>query len=922
MATRAPRPKKKTANQSRAKQRYVYWFGDGIADGSKEMKNLLGGKGANLAEMCNLGVPVPPGFTISTDVCTEFNENNRTYPKGLQQEIERSLKRLEKSLGKKFGDSTNPLLLSVRSGARVSMPGMMDTVLNLGLNDETVVALAERSGNERFAWDAYRRFVQMYGDVVMEVKRLKGEHFDPFTIALEKLKKKRKAELDTELSAEDLKGLVKSYKQIVRERTGEEFPVDPMKQLWGAINAVFLSWENERAISYRVMHNIPSTWGTAVSVMAMVFGNMGPDSGTGVAFTRDPASGQKRFYGEYLMNAQGEDVVAGIRTPLSIESLAASSPAAYKELFKLQQKLEKHYKDMQDLEFTIEDGRLFMLQCRIGKRTGFAAVRIAVDMVAERLITKEEAIRRIDPEALDQLLAPIFDPKELERARKKGQVLTKGLNAGPGAATGRIVFDAARAEQKVEQGKGPVILVRVETSPEDIRGMQAAVGILTARGGMTSHAALVARQMGKVCVAGAGELDINYSTKSMVVNGTRLKEGDWISLDGTTGELYAGQLKTRPSEVLANLFGKKKRDVKGSVFNAYQKVMKWSDEIRTMKVRTNADQPDQCDTAILFGAEGIGLCRTEHMFFEEAKIESMRKMIVADSKEDRRAALAELLPLQRKDFEGIFKSMGTRPVTIRTLDPPLHEFLPTEPKAIKVLAKDLGISVAKLKLKIEVLHELNPMLGNRGCRLGISYPEITRMQTRAIFEAACNVAKRTGKKPRPEIMVPLVGSARELQLQEEIIREVAERTFERKKMRIPYLLGTMIELPRAALTADKIAKHAEFFSFGTNDLTQTTYGISRDDAGRFIPIYIDQEVFSADPFARLDQEGVGRLMQIACDEGRKSRPNIKLGICGEHGGEPSSIDFCHQLGLAYVSCSPFRVPIARLAAAQAALRHG
>ena len=922
MAKRSKTTKKKSAKIKRVKQRYVYWFGDGTADGDRGMKNLLGGKGANLAEMCNLGVPVPPGFTISTDVCTEYNENKRTYPKGLQEEIEASLRRLEKSLGKGFGDHENPLLLSVRSGARVSMPGMMDTVLNLGLNDETVLALAKNSGNERFAWDAYRRFVQMYGDVVMEVKAKKGEHFDPFTVALESLKKKRRVELDTELSAADLKSLVRKYKKIVRERAGREFPTDPMKQLWGAVNAVFLSWENERAISYRTMRRIPSNWGTAVTVMAMVFGNMGEDSGTGVAFTRDPATGQKRFYGEYLMNAQGEDVVAGIRTPLSIESLQKSSPKAYSELFRLQKKLEKHYADMQDLEFTIENGRLFMLQCRIGKRTGFAAVRIAVDMVTERLITKEEAIRRIDPEALDQLLAPIFDPREQEVARGDGRILTKGLNAGPGAATGRIVFDAERAERQVKAGKGPVILVRVETSPEDIRGMQAAVGILTARGGMTSHAALVARQMGKVCVAGAGELDIDYRKKLMIVNGTKLKEGDWISLDGTTGELFEGQLKTQPSEVLAHLFGKgKKKAVKGSVFRAYSKVMKWSDEIRTMKVRTNADQPDQCDTAIAFGAEGIGLCRTEHMFFEDSKIESMRKMIVAETPEAREEALAELAPLQRKDFEGIFKSMGTRPVTIRTLDPPLHEFLPTEPKAIRVLAKDLGISVAKLKLKVESLHELNPMLGNRGCRLGISYPEITRMQARAIFEAACNVAKKTGKKPRPEIMVPLVGTARELELQERIIRNVADEVFAAKKIKIPYLLGTMIELPRAALTAADIAKHAEFFSFGTNDLTQTTYGISRDDAGRFIPIYIEEEVFSADPFARLDREGVGRLMKVACREGRETRPGIKIGICGEHGGEPSSIEYCHQLGLEYVSCSPFRVPIARLAAAQAALNN-
>ncbi len=908
---RRPKPR-------RSAQRYVYSFRQGRGEGGRNDKNLLGGKGANLAEMCNLDLPVPPGFTISTEVCTWFYENGRSYPAGLEQEVAQALAGLEKEMGKRFGDAANPLLVSVRSGARVSMPGMMDTVLNLGLNDATVQGLAERSGSARFAWDAYRRFVQMYGDVVLGIGPEEGEEFDPFALALDELKRGRGIEADTELTAEDLRGLVADFKRIVRRRTGRPFPDDPAQQLWGAIGAVFGSWNNARAIAYRQINGIPGDWGTAVSVVAMVFGNLGETSGTGVAFTRDPATGEKRFYGEYLMNAQGEDVVAGIRTPLPIETLKSRMPAAWNELNRIQALLERHYRDMQDLEFTIEDGKLYMLQCRSGKRTGFAAVRIAVDMVKERLLAKEEALLRVDPEALNQLLQPIFAPAELERARAEGRLRTKGRNAGPGAATGRIALTAARAEERAKAGKR-VVLVRVETSPEDIRGMQASTGILTARGGMTSHAALVARQMGKVCVAGAGELEIDYKARTVKAAGRTLREGDWISLDGTTGDVIEGEVPTQPSDVIAQLFSKERRPG-GKTFEAYEKLMKWSDEFRTLGVRTNADQPDQCVTAIAFGAEGIGLCRTEHMFFEGHKIDAVREMILSETAAERERALEKLLPLQRLDFEGIFKAMEGRPVTIRTLDPPLHEFLPHGQAEIEALAADMGVAPARLRAKVESLQELNPMLGHRGCRLGISFPEITRMQARAIFEAACNVAKGAKKRPRPEIMIPLIATRKELELQAAEVRQVAEEVFRAKGMRIPYLLGTMIELPRAALDAAEIAAAAEFFSFGTNDLTQTTYGISRDDAGKFIPQYIELEIFDGDPFARLDRRGVGRLMEIACSEGRRTRGDLKLGICGEHGGDPSSIEFCHQLGLAYVSCSPYRVPIARLAAAQAALR--
>ena len=924
-------------------RRLVYRFTEGHADGGRDDKELLGGKGANLAEMCRLGLPVPDGFTITTEVCTHFGQHKGAYPAELEGEVRAAMKQMERSLGKRFGDPSNPLLVAVRSGARASMPGMMDTVLNLGLNEKTTLGLAKRSGNPRFAWDAYRRFIQMYSDVVLEVRAAQGEHENPLTAELDRTKKRLKISEDTDLTPEDLRGLVTRYLKIVRERTGQAFPTDPVKQLWGAISAVFRSWDNERAVAYRAMHGIPGHWGTAVNVVAMVFGNTGERSGTGVAFTRDPATGEKRFYGEYLINAQGEDVVAGLRTPQPIEQLAKSLPKAFRELQRIQGLLERHYRDMQDLEFTIEDGRLFMLQCRSGKRTGPAAVRIAVDLVRERKITREEALLRVDPEAITQLLAPVFDGQELCDALGAGRRLTRGLNAGPGAATGRLAFDPKRA---VEMAKGtkrgernPVILARIETSPEDIRGMEASVGILTARGGMTSHAALVARQMGRVCVAGAGEVEIDYAKRKMRIGDTILKEGDWISLDGTTGEVYEGLVNTCPSEVLEHRLsqvGKKpkkktkktakkkksasKKEKLSPLVDAYVTLMGWADKTRSLKVRTNADQPDQCAQAIALGAEGIGLCRTEHMFFGANKIDAVREMILAEDDEGRKRALRKLLPLQRKDFEGIFEAMGSRPVTIRTLDPPLHEFLPHDEPTQRALAKDMGIPLARLKKKMDSLHESNPMLGHRGCRLGLTYPDITRMQAYAMFEAACSVAKRTGVKPMVEVMIPLVSTAAELEDQAAIVREVAEKVLSKNGVKLNYLVGTMIELPRAALVAGAIAECAEFFSFGTNDLTQTTYGISRDDSSKFVPGYIESEIFDGDPFATIDRAGVGRLMDFACREGRISRPDIKLGICGEHGGDPNSIDFCASLGLAYVSCSPFRVPVARLAAAQAALR--
>jgi pyruvate,orthophosphate dikinase len=901
--------------------KYVYFFGGKKAEGKADMKNLLGGKGANLAEMVNIGLPVPAGFTITTEVCTYYYANKKKYPKELEAQVLAALAKVEKEMGAKFGDPKNPLLVSVRSGARASMPGMMDTILNLGLNDKTVQGLIEKTQNPRFAYDSYRRFVAMYGDVVLGLKPQSKHDVDPFEEILEAKKKARGVERDTDLTAQDLKELVAEFKAAIKERLGINFPEDPKKQLWGAIGAVFGSWMNERAIVYRKLNDIPAEWGTAVNVQSMVFGNMGEDSGTGVAFTRDAASGENVFYGEYLFNAQGEDVVAGIRTPLKIETLQKENPKIYKELINVRNILEAHYKDMMDIEFTIQQGKLWMLQCRVGKRTGFAAVKIAVDMVREKLISKEEALMRIEPDQLNQLLRPIFDPKEKDLAIKEGRLLAKGLNAGPGAASGRVAFSAQDAEEMAAKGE-KVILVRIETSPEDIKGMNAAEGILTARGGMTSHAALVARQMGKVCVAGCGKLNIDYKRGEMRVEGNDkflIKEGDYISIDGSTGEVIEGKLLTKPSEVIQVLITKEMKPQQSEVYKTYKDLMSWADEVRTLKVRTNADQPDQSAAAIAFGAEGIGLCRTEHMFFGGDRILYVREMILSETLEGRKNALAKLLPYQREDFIGIFKVMAGKPVTIRTLDPPLHEFLPHETKEQEEVAKILGTTLAKVKEKIEGMKEFNPMLGFRGCRLGISYPEITEMQARAIFEAACEVAKKK-IKVFPEIMIPLVGHVEELKLQEKIVRRVAEEVFKEKKIKVPYLVGTMIELPRACVTADEIATVAEFFSFGTNDLTQTTFGLSRDDSGKFLPLYVEQEILPRDPFESIDINGVGKLLEMGTQKGRSVKPDLKVGICGEHGGEPASVEFCHRTGLNYVSCSPYRVPIARLAAARAALK--
>jgi pyruvate,orthophosphate dikinase len=899
--------------------KYVYFFGGKKADGKAEMKSLLGGKGANLAEMVNISLPVPAGFTITTEVCTYYFNNKQKYPKELKAQVLASLSKVEKEMGAKFGDSKNPLLLSVRSGARASMPGMMDTILNLGLNDESVQGLIRKTNNPRFAYDSYRRFVQMYGDVVLGLKPVDKHDEDPFEIILDKKKHQHGFKLDTELTADHLKELVEEFKAAIREKTGHDFPSNPMDQLWGAVGAVFGSWMNDRAIVYRKLNNIPADWGTAVNVQSMVFGNMGEDSGTGVAFTRDPASGENVFYGEYLFNAQGEDVVAGTRTPHPISELKKDDPKIYKQLDGFRKILEKHYKEMMDIEFTIQQGKLWMLQCRVGKRTGFAAIRMAVDMVKEKLISKEDALSRIEPNQLNQLLRPIFDQNQKNKAISEGKLLAKGLNAGPGAASGKVALSAQDAEEMAAKGDS-VILVRIETSPEDIKGMNASEGILTARGGMTSHAALVARQMGKVCVAGCGSLNINYKERTINVEGKNdlVREGDYISIDGTTGEVIKGKLETKPSEVIQVLISQTMQPKESSVYQTYSSLMKWADEIRTMNVRTNADQPDQARNAIAFGAEGIGLCRTEHMFFGGDRITSVRKMIVSDTVEERKAALAELLPSQREDFEGIFEAMKGKPVTIRTLDPPLHEFLPHSEKEIAELAEHLGIAQSKLKAKIESLHEFNPMLGFRGCRLGVVFPEITEMQARAIIEAAVNVSKR-GIAVKPEIMIPLVGHVNEFILQEDIVRRVAKDVMNEKGKKISYLVGTMIELPRAALTADEIATRAEFFSYGTNDLTQTTFGLSRDDAGKFLPIYVQNEILPSDPFEALDQTGVGQLVEIGTIKGRSVRKDLKVGICGEHGGEPSSVEFCHRTGLNYVSCSPFRVPIARLAAARAVI---
>jgi pyruvate, orthophosphate dikinase len=898
-------------------KKYVYFFGNGKAEGKAEMKNLLGGKGANLAEMTNIKLPVPPGFTITTEVCTYYYQNKQTYPKGMEKEVKAALTKVEKSMGAKFGDPKNPLLVSVRSGARASMPGMMDTILNLGLNDITVQGVIDRTGNPRFAYDSYRRFVQMYGDVVLDLKPQSKLEHDPFEVIMDEKKKQKGVTTDTELDAEDLKDLVQLFKKAIKEKKGVDFPENPFDQLWGAIGAVFGSWMNERAIAYRKMYSIPESWGTAVNVQSMVFGNMGETSGTGVAFTRDPATGENKFYGEFLMNAQGEDVVAGIRTPLTIEKLAEVNNEVYEQLLKIRAILEKHYKDMQDLEFTIQDKKLYMLQTRVAKRTGFAAIRIAVDMVDEKLIDKKEAINRIDPDSLNQLLRPIFDVKEKSAAVHAGRLMAKGLNAGPGAACGKVVFSAPDAEDWKKRGE-KVILVRIETSPEDIKGMDASEGILTARGGMTSHAALVARQMGKVCVAGCGSLAIDYHQKKMEVKGITVNEGEYISIDGTSGEVIQGQIHTKPSEVLQVLIEKSLKPEESHVYQQYAKLMGWADEFRRLKIRTNADQPDQAANAISFGAEGIGLCRTEHMFFGEPKISAMREMILSDTVEGRKNALAKLLPIQRHDFDGIFRVMAGRPVTVRTLDPPLHEFVPHEEKEQAELAEKMGISLEVVRARIAGLHEFNPMLGHRGCRLGVVYPEITEMQARAIIEAACDVAK-DGIPVEPEIMIPLVGHVNELKLQETIVRRVASEVMAEKNIKIKYLVGTMIELPRAAVTADEIATVAEFFSYGTNDLTQTTFGLSRDDAGKFLPFYVENEILEKDPFQAIDRNGVGQLMQMGVTKGRATRPNLKVGICGEHGGEPSSVEFCDSINLNYVSCSPFRVPIARIAAAKAAL---
>ena len=910
------RSRKATTGKRTREARYVYYFGDGHADGKGTMKALLGGKGANLHEMTRIGLPVPPGFTITTEVCSYFYDHNRAYPKQLAAQVATATAKIEKSTGKKFGDEERPLLVSVRSGARDSMPGMMDTILNLGMNDEVVEIVAKKTKNARFAWDSYRRFLQMYGDVVMGVQKRPGEDHEPFEAVIEGLKDKRYGKHDfpdVRLTVADLKELVQRFKALINERAGRSFPQDPNEQLWGAIGAVFGSWMNDRASVYRRKYGIPHEWGTAVNVQTMVFGNMGDTSATGVAFTRDPATGEKIFYGEYLINAQGEDVVAGVRTPHAIADLAKEMPAAHSELMKVRAALEEHFKDMQDLEFTVEDNRLYILQTRNGKRTGHAAVRIAVDMVRERLITRKDAVRRIPPDSLAHLLAPIFDRESAKAAKKIGS----GLAAGPGAASGHVVFSAEEAVRRAEKGD-KVVLARIETSPEDLRGMIAAEGILTSRGGVSSHAALVARQMGKVCVCGASGIHIDYQKRMLSANGTTLAQGDYISIDGTAGEVFAGEVATAPSEIVQVLVDRSLDPKKSVTYQEYAKLMKWADQFRGLGVRANADTPEQVENAVAFGAEGIGLCRTEHMFFEGDRIDAMREMILAGTKDERARALAKLLPYQRGDFIGIFTALNGLPGTIRFLDPPLHEFLPADHAQQNELANKLGMPVEQISRRVHELHEFNPMLGHRGCRLGITFPEISEMQARAIFEAAAEV-QAEGIKVRPEIMIPLVGFPRELKLQIDIVRRVADEVAKERGTKFKYLVGTMIEIPRAALLADQIAHDAEFFSFGTNDLTQTTLGMSRDDSGSFLPAYAELDIVSSNPFATIDQKGVGRLMEITRDLGRKTRPDIKLGICGEHGGEPNSVKFCHRLGLDYVSCSPFRIPIARLAAAQAAL---
>jgi len=915
---KAKKPAKaaKPAKASKA-QKYVYFFGGGKADGKAEMKNLLGGKGANLAEMVNLGITVPPGFTITTEVCTLYYKNNKRYPKELNAQVDAAMAKVEKIMGKKFGDPNNPLLVSVRSGARSSMPGMMETVLNIGLTTKTIPALIKKTNNERFVYDAYRRLLMMYSDVVMEkaagVEPKEGEAIrQKLEHAMDAMKIQKGYKSDTDLTVDDLKILCDEFKAIIKHTLGKEFPDEPQEQLWGGIGAVFQSWMGRRAVSYRRIEKIPDEWGTAVTVQSMVFGNTGENSGTGVAFTRNPATGEDVFYGEWLPNAQGEDVVAGIRTPYPVNrasktadtqhlpSLEESMPQLYKQLFTIQKRLEKHYRDMQDIEFTIEDGRLWILQTRVGKRNPQAAIRMAVEMVKQKLISKEEAILRIKPDQLDILLHPSVAPV----AEEKAILLARGLPAGPGGATGKVVFTADDAEAWAKKGE-KVILVRNETSPEDIHGMHAAEAILTAKGGMTSHAALVARGWGKCCIVGCSELVIDVHRKEVHVNGKTLKEGDWITLNGTAGRVYEGQLDLLPADPDKNPW--------------YKELMKWADMVRTLKVRTNADTPGDATVARNFGAEGIGLCRTEHMFFGPDRIKAMREMILSDTVDERKRALAKLLPYQKKDFIGIFRAMAGFPVTIRLLDPPLHEFVPHTDKELEELAQEMGVPFDKLSAKNKSLHEFNPMLGHRGCRLGITYPEIYEMQAQAIMEAACELAKEK-IKVMPEIMIPLVGHVNELQKMREIVVSTANKIQQEYKVKVPYTVGTMIELPRACVTADEIAQIADFYSFGTNDLTQTVYGLSRDDAGRFLPVYIENGILEEDPFISIDQNGVGALMQMAVEKGRKVKKDLKMGICGEHGGEPKSVEFCHKIGLNYVSCSPYRVPIARFAAAQAALK--
>ena len=873
-------------------KKYVYSF----KEGNKDMRNILGGKGANLAEMTNLGLPIPQGFTVSTEACIEYYNNGKKISADIEKQIFEALGNLEKEQGKKFGDNSEPLLVSVRSGARASMPGMMDTILNLGLNDISVEGFAAKTNNPRFAYDSYRRFIQMYSDVVMEVPK------SFFEKIIDELKEEKGVHFDTELTVEDLKELVVRFKKVYSDNMkGEEFPQDPKEQLMGAVKAVFRSWDNPRAIVYRRMNDIPGDWGTAVNVQAMVFGNMGETSGTGVAFTRNPSTGEKGIYGEYLINAQGEDVVAGVRTPQPISKLESDLPECYAEFMELAQKLENHYKDMQDMEFTIQEGKLYFLQTRNGKRTAHAAIKIACDLVDEGMIDEKEAVMRIEAKSLDQLLHPTFNTEAL----KNGEVIGEALPASPGAAAGKIVFTAEDAKSLGKGGKGErVILVRLETTPEDIEGMVAAQGILTVRGGMTSHAAVVARGMGTCCVSGCGEIKINEEAKKFTLGGYTFKEGDYISLDGTTGKIYKGDIKTEEASVSGN-FGR---------------IMGWADKYRKLKVRTNADNPRDTKQAIELGAEGIGLCRTEHMFFEEDRIPKIRKMILSETVEAREKALNELIPFQKSDFKAMYKELKGLPMTVRYLDPPLHEFLPTLEEDIKALAKEMKVTIKHLKEKCNDLHEFNPMMGHRGCRLAVTYPEIARMQTRALIEAAIEVQEEEGYEIIPEIMIPLIGEKKELKFVKDVVVETAEQVKKEKNSNIKYHIGTMIEIPRAALTADAIAEEAEFFSFGTNDLTQMTFGFSRDDAGKFLDSYYQNKIYESDPFAKLDQTGVGELVKMASEKGRSVRPDIKLGICGEHGGEPSSVEFCHKVGLSYVSCSPFRVPIARLAAAQANLR--